>query len=109
MMNQQHFRRIDLLVDDHRDGPNGPARGEELAQKACQPGWKMFPHRQRGPVQKGVSFDEVCKPRKQLCSPPLNLDTAPVGPARPERSTVRVLRWLLPWCPPGWPPVPRRA
>jgi hypothetical protein len=38
----------------------------------------MFPHRQGRSVKKGVSFDEVCKPRKQLCSPPLNLDTAPV-------------------------------
>jgi hypothetical protein len=38
----------------------------------------MFPHRQGRSVKKGVFFDEVCKPRKQLCSPPLNLDTAPV-------------------------------
>jgi hypothetical protein len=66
-----------LLVNHHRDGPNGPARGEELAQKACQARGKMFPHGQRGPVKKGVSFDEVRKPRKQLCSPPFNLDRVP--------------------------------
>ncbi len=69
VLNQQHFRRIDLLVDDHRDGPNGPARGEERAQKACQPGWEMLPHCQRGPVKTRVSFDEVRQPRKQLGSP----------------------------------------
>jgi hypothetical protein len=34
VLNQQYLRRIDRLVEDHRDGPNGPARGEELAQKA---------------------------------------------------------------------------
>jgi hypothetical protein len=100
VLNQQHFRRIDLLVDDHRDGPSGPARGEELAQKACQPGWKMFPHCQRGPVKKGVSFNEVCKPRKQLCSPPLNLDTAPVYVSKLSRDALRTV---------GLTPVPSRA
>jgi len=78
VLNQQHFRRVDLLVEDHRDSPNGPARSEGRAQEACQPGWKMLPHRRRGPVKKGVFFDDVSKLRKQLSSPPLNLDTAPV-------------------------------
>jgi hypothetical protein len=44
----------------------------------------MFPQRQRGPVKKGVSFDEVCKPRKQFCSPRLNLDAAPILAEEPR-------------------------
>ncbi len=31
-------------------------------------------------MKNGVSFDEVSKPRKQRCVPPLNLDTAPLYP-----------------------------
>ena len=58
--------------------------GEELAQKARQPGWKAFPQHQRGPVKKRVSSDEVCKPRKQLCCPPLNLKSAPATSAPPR-------------------------
>jgi hypothetical protein len=91
MVNQKHFRRIHLLVEDHRYGPNRPLRGEEIAQKARQSGWKALPQRQRRPVKKGVSFDEVCKPRKQLCFPPLNLDTAPLFPRR--ESTIPVSTW----------------
>jgi hypothetical protein len=80
VLNEKYFRRIHLLVEDHRDGPNGPLRGEEIAQHACQPGWKALPQRQRDPVKNGVSFDEVGKPRKQRCVPPLNLETAPLYP-----------------------------
>ena len=60
----------------------------------------MFPHRQRGPVKKGVSFDEVCQPRKQFCSPPLNL--APGALTRPllrlrDGSCRRARDARIPW------------
>ena len=41
-------------------------------------GGKPFHSASEDPVKNGVSFDEVGKPRKQRCVPPLNLDTVPL-------------------------------
>jgi hypothetical protein len=78
VLNQQHFRRIHLLVDNHRNGSNGPVRGEKRAQKACQPRRETLPYRERDPVKEGVSFNEVRKPRQQPGSPPSALDATRV-------------------------------